>query len=81
MDQFIVLFEFGHGEQVLLRDHELWTSRGGRLGLPVPNGPYEFCGRKATLNLNVLSCSLPLHFWQNDKDLLSATAVTYNAAC
>ena len=27
-------------------------SRGGRLGLPVPNSPYGLCGRKATLNLN-----------------------------
>ena len=27
--------------------------RGGRPGLPyIPNSPYSFCGRKATLNLN-----------------------------
>ena len=67
--------------RVLLRDHELCASGGGRPGLPVPNGPYELCARKATPNLNMFSCSLPLHFWQNDRDLLSATAVTYNAAC
>ena len=31
---------------------ELCESRGGRPGLPVPNGPYGLCGRNATLNLN-----------------------------
>ena len=31
------------------RDQELCESRGGRPGLPVPNSPYGFCGRKATL--------------------------------
>ena len=31
---------------------ELCESRGGRPGLPVPDSPYGFCGRKATLNLN-----------------------------
>ena len=25
-------------------------SRGGRPGVPVPNKPYGFCGRKAALN-------------------------------
>ena len=25
----------------------------GRPGLPVPNGPYGLCGRKATLDLNL----------------------------
>ena len=37
---------------------ELWESRGGGPGLPVPNGnsPYGRCGRKATLNLNSDSC-------------------------
>ena len=30
---------------------ELSESRGGRPGLPVPNKPDGFCGRKATLNL------------------------------
>ena len=28
-------------------DQELCESRGGRPGLPVPNKPYGFCGRKA----------------------------------
>ena len=27
-------------------------SRGGRPGLPVPNNPYDFCGRKATFVLD-----------------------------
>ena len=36
-----------------LRAQELCESRGGRPDLPVPNSPYGFCGRKATLNLNV----------------------------
>ena len=34
------------------RTQELCESRGGRLGLPVPNSPHDLCGRKATLNLN-----------------------------
>ena len=31
------------------RAQELCESRGGRPGFPVPNSPYCFCGRKATL--------------------------------
>ena len=31
------------------RAQELCENRGGRPGLPVPNSPYGFCGRKATL--------------------------------
>ena len=31
-----------------LRAQELCESRGGRPGLPVPDKPYGFCGRKAT---------------------------------
>ena len=34
----------------LLRAQELFESRGGRPGLPVPNSPYGLCGHKATLN-------------------------------
>ena len=34
----------------MVRSQELCESRGGRPGLPVPNGPYGLCGRKATLN-------------------------------
>ena len=30
-----------------LRAQELCESRGGRPGLPVPNNPDDFCGRKA----------------------------------
>ena len=30
-------------------DVKLCESRGGRPGLPVPNSPYGFCGRKAAL--------------------------------
>ena len=33
---------------------ELCESRGGRRGLPVPNKPPGFCGRKATLKDFVL---------------------------
>ena len=36
----------------LITAQEMCESRGGRPGLPVPNGPYGLCGRKATLNLN-----------------------------
>ena len=32
------------------RTQELCESRGGRLGLPVPNRLDGVCGRKATLN-------------------------------
>ena len=32
------------------RPQELCESRGGRPGLPVPDEPHGFCGRKATLN-------------------------------
>ena len=38
-----VLSSFNH------RVQELHESRGGRHGLPVPNTPYGFCGRKETL--------------------------------
>ena len=37
-----------------LRDPELCERRGGRPGLPDPNGPYGLCGRKATLNNHFL---------------------------
>ena len=33
------------------RAQELCESGGGRPGLPLPNSPYGFCGRKATLNM------------------------------
>ena len=33
-----------------LRAQELCESRGGRPGLPIPNKPHGFCGRKTTLN-------------------------------
>ena len=34
-----------------VRAQELWKSRGGHPGFPVPNSPCGFCGRKATQNL------------------------------
>ena len=34
----------------VIRAQEPCESRGGRPGLPVPNKPYDLCGRKATLN-------------------------------
>ena len=34
------------------RAQELCESRGGCPGLPVPNNPHGFCGRKATPNQN-----------------------------
>ena len=36
---------------VLVRSQELCESGGGRPGVPVPNKPCDFCGRKATLNI------------------------------
>ena len=36
-----------------VRVQELCDSRGGRPWLPVPNKPYGFCGRKATLQQQV----------------------------
>ena len=41
----------------LFRVQELCESRGGRPALPVPNSPCGFCGRKATLKLNLLPLS------------------------
>ena len=41
-------------EHCLMRALELCESRGGRPGLHVPNSPYGLCGRKATLNLNIV---------------------------
>ena len=35
---------------IIHRAEELYESRGGRPGRPVPNSPYGLCGRKATLN-------------------------------
>ena len=35
------------------RAQELCESRGGRLGLPVPNSPHGLCGRRAALHLNL----------------------------
>ena len=37
----------------LNRAQELCESRGGRHGLPVLNSPYCFCGREATLKLQI----------------------------
>ena len=36
---------------MLYRAQELCESRGGHPGLYVPDKPYAFCGRKATLSL------------------------------
>ena len=35
------------------RAQELCESGGGRPELPVPNSPYDLCGRKATLNCSI----------------------------
>ena len=44
-----------------VRAEELCESRGGRPGrIPVPNNPYGFCGRKATLSLNCQPSSFQL---------------------
>ena len=43
----VVLFEAPTTETFLTR--ELYESRGGHPGLPVPNKPYGFCVRKATV--------------------------------
>ena len=37
---------------------ELCESRGGRPGLSVPNNPYGFGGRKATLNYELIAQEL-----------------------
>ena len=36
------------------RAQELCESPGGRPGLPIPNSPDGLCGRKATLNVEIL---------------------------
>ena len=38
----------------VLRAQELCESRGGRPGLPVPNSPHGFCGRKETMEKDEL---------------------------
>ena len=43
----------GCNDQRVIKAQDLCESRGGRSGLPVPNSPYDLCGRKATLNLNI----------------------------
>ena len=49
MDQIRRLSDFYGG-----RAQELCESRDGRPGLPVPNKPDGFCGRKATLKLSTV---------------------------
>ena len=54
----MVSVDVKHHDYLLLakiRAEDLRGSRGGRPGLPVPNGPYGLCGRRATLNLNNVS--------------------------
>ena len=47
LDQVITALDLSN------RAQELCESRGGRPGLPVPNSPYGFCGREATLKSNL----------------------------
>ena len=42
-------------EEEMITAQELCESRGGRPGLHVPYSPYGLCGRKAALNLKLLS--------------------------
>ena len=44
----------GSPSRCYTRAQELCESRGGSPGLTVPNSPYDQCGRKSTLNLNML---------------------------
>ena len=58
---------------VAVRALELWESRGGRPGLPVPNSPYGLWGCKPTLN-----CSIS-KLWSCVKvevDVLGSTCLT-----
>ena len=41
-----------HWTRTHIRAQQLCETRGGRPGIPVPNSPYGFCGRKANFNLN-----------------------------
>ena len=41
---------FYYRDSYLFRAQELCENPVGRPGLPVPDKPYGFCGRKATLN-------------------------------
>ena len=54
----VVITSYFHRRETCVRAQELCESRGGRPGLPVPNSPYDLCGRKATLN-DRLSLSEP----------------------
>ena len=56
-----------------MRALELCESLGGRPGLHVPNSPYGLCGRKATLNLNLIKQYL------GEGDSIIAVSSEYNA--
>ena len=49
------------------RAQELCESGGGRPGLPVTDSPYGLCGRKATLNVNILNIIHRLDFFSLSK--------------
>ena len=51
------------------RAQELCASWGGCPGLPIPDKPYGFCGRKVTLK-RTMTCMKPWEFWSH---LLSYT--------
>ena len=57
------------------RTQELCESRGGRLGLPVPNNPYGLCGRRAALHLNLNNYTMLMLFL----DLFSVETVCREA--
>ena len=46
----------------VLRAQEVYESRGGRPGLPVPNSPYGLRERKATLTLNARPAVLNVRY-------------------
>ena len=54
---------------------ELCESRGGRPGLPVPNGPYGLCGHEATLNMNKVKHSELRSCVKDEVDVLGSPSL------
>ena len=60
---------------------QLHESRGGRPGLPVPNSPCSFCGRKATLNHCSQMKQPTVIFGGGETDALIRTCIFCDLQC
>ena len=80
MTSFIARFLNIHQSGVLtalpwLVPHETAAISAQILCTPYNHAPFHFMQSHIRNGLCVFSCNLPQHFWQNDWDLLRATAV------